>query len=162
MIVALLIWTDATFCSTQSHSGTGGMSGTVPVSMIASAAAGTPIIVSDPTLGGSRSTSAARTVKGTSEGRHIFAFEYKAVRRRVYSRFANFTPRLGDHGPRVEGGRLFGTEETTDGGALEKKAEEEDLNLILGVDKEDVVWTLAVDDEPEIEEFGNFALAFDD
>lgn len=159
MIVALLIWTDATFRDTQSQSGTGAMSGTVPVSMIASAAAGAPITVPDPELCGSVGNSAVRTVKGTSEGRHIFAFEYKAVRRRAYSLFANFTPKLGDHGPRVEGGRLFGTDETID---KERRAEEEDLNLALEVDDDDVGWTLTVDDAPEVEELDDFAFAFDD
>jgi hypothetical protein len=160
MIVGLGIWTDATFSGTQSQSRARAGSGTIPVSLVASAAAGSPITVPDPEVGGSGGSSVARTVKGISKGEHIFAFEYKTVRKRLFSHFANFNPKLGDHGPRVEGDRTFGTEDTTD--EEESEAEGEEANTVLEMDEEDVLWIEMVDKPPIVEKFGKQLFAFDD
>jgi len=159
MIVALLIWTDASFISSRAKSDSSGGSVSVAVSTIVGATTGVilPGDMGNPEISRSVGTTQERRVTAFSEGSHIFAFQYRTVRRRAYSIFSDFTPRLGK-GPRVKGDQVF-----SDKDKEVKEVDDEEREMVpmqVEIDEGHVSWVDVVDDEPDIEDLGNLSFAF--
>ena len=107
-IVGMLIWENATFVDSRSTSNGIGGSVELPVSAAVGASTGLVIPNINPGVGAEADAVQRRRLAGFSEGSSIFAFEYRTVRRRVYSIRGNFTPRLSGYGGRIEKDRVFG------------------------------------------------------
>ncbi|RFU31681.1 hypothetical protein B7463_g4644, partial [Scytalidium lignicola] len=156
MIVGLLIWKDASFeeTVTQDSSLTG--KAKVPVASASTKAhTGTSTGAGDPAHEATKKEARQVMSKGTLKGQSIFAFEYKAVRRRPYSLFGDTTPKtVENYGPRVSGDKLFaGTDD------LETELIDKDIGLEM--DEDESMWTDALGDSaPSEEEFGDMILAF--
>ncbi|KAF2490677.1 hypothetical protein BU16DRAFT_530324 [Lophium mytilinum] len=156
MIVAVLIWTDASFTDVRSLESS--VSGSVTAPLTATVAATTGVVVPgiNPKLKGEKGSSTSRKLAGLSLGSHIFALQYKAVRRPAWAIGRSFTPKLEDKGPRVEGVKRFA-------GRLEEESKTEDGPVEVEMDEDLVSWTDVLDEdegELETEELGELALAF--
>ncbi|KAF8244993.1 hypothetical protein K440DRAFT_635454 [Wilcoxina mikolae CBS 423.85] len=154
MIVGLLIWSDTTFSNTGDAGQTFKISGEVPLASI-------PTIsnIGNPGLGASINDVAGRTMKGDIKGSQIFAFQYKAVRRKAYSVMKGFTPILEDYGPRVKGDKVFSQQKAQE--QSEELAKDTNLNVVI--DAEEEIWTDSLGEGTlEEEEFGDIAFAFED
>jgi hypothetical protein len=139
MIVGLAIWTDPVFTENRSAGSKFDVGEQIPIATIGAAAGlGVPLPtdVGDPKIGHSSKSTSENKLDGKLPGSYIFAFEYKAVRRKAYSVMKDFTPKLEDCGPRGKGDRVFGGE----GKAESDRARSEDLGTLI-VDDGEVVWT---------------------
>ncbi|KAL2214652.1 hypothetical protein CC79DRAFT_1328544 [Sarocladium strictum] len=160
MIVGVMIWSDPSFMETAQFSNSKSLAAQIPVGAIASmATTGIPITtdIVDPGVNRTVEGATGRQMEGSMAGSYIFAIEYKAVRRKLYSLIKDFTPTLDDHGPRAKGDRVFGTdtpEETASSATNPSR-------FTIDVD-EDVVWTdtLSAGEELHEVELSEVSFAF--
>jgi hypothetical protein len=156
MIVGMLIWSNASFIDLREHAK--GVGGSVELPVAAAVAGSTGVLLPDlvnPSVGAATGTVHGRALAGFSEGSSIFAFEYRTIRRRVYSLSRNFQPRLGGWG-RIEKDRVFGDHD--------KKNEAHQCeveNSVVELDEEESQWIDLVEEEPEVEDIGDIKVAFD-
>ncbi|KAI4269140.1 MAG: hypothetical protein L6R38_007577 [Xanthoria sp. 2 TBL-2021] len=155
-IVGMLIWENATFVDERSASTGMGGSVELPVSIAVGATTGVVIPDINPGVAAESEAVQKRTLAGFSEGSSIFAFEYRTVRRRVYSITANFTPRLGGYGGRIEKDRVFGN-------AAPQQDDEpmQEEGPVVMDDDDGISWADLVEEELEIERFCDLSVAFD-
>jgi len=156
-IVGFLIWENATFTDHGAVSAGGGGSVELPVSAVVASQTGLVLPDINPAIKLQSSQEQRRTLAGFSEGSSIFAFEYRTVRRRLYSITKNFTPRLGGYGGRFEKDRVFGVP-----GSPQRSRDptpERPDESPLEMDDEDTPWVDLVDDEVEVEDVGDLQLA---
>jgi hypothetical protein len=159
MIVAVLIWTDSRFTNTRALTEGSSASTRLPVGIISTAAMGVPIVGADPEVRVSKHDAVTRSVEATSRGSHIFAIQYKTVRRPARSLVTGFKAVLNDRGPRIEGPKTFR--------GSEKDAEEtsivEEAAVTLEMDEDYISWTdiLEEDESLEIEDLNEIGFAFE-
>ncbi|KAL8683838.1 MAG: hypothetical protein Q9186_000181 [Xanthomendoza sp. 1 TL-2023] len=155
-IVGMLIWDNATFVDKRSISKGIGGSVELPVSIAVGASTGLVLPDINPGAGAESETVQNRTLAGFSEGSSIFAFEYRTVRRRVYSITQNFTPRLGGYGGRIEKDRVFG-------GSTSRQDGLPMLNEspVVMDDDDDISWADLVEKELGVESVCDLLVAFD-
>lgn len=142
MIVSVLLWKDATL-ATESHSSTH-ISADAEIHLKdLSAAAGIPhpINPGKVAITSSNEHSADTSMKGDSKGWHVFAVEYRCVRRKLLSGFGDF--KLEDQ-PRYTDGRTFGEPDDE-----HLTSQEEDVSVAFQVDDEDTDWFQSLDDPEE-------------
>jgi hypothetical protein len=160
MIVALLIWTDAKFEESLDLESKMKGQGKLPVGSAATAAGtGLPVPVGD--LEGQVEAGGALHLvgKGFSPKSHIFAFEYKCVRKKWSSLVGSFKPELTGKGPRVRGDKVFAGDSSTDGNEEPQPVPDSTFTL----DEDDVLWTdLLTTVKPEEEEIGNIIFTFNE
>ena len=163
MIVGVLLWSDATFTSTRSLTSVASTNVSSPLAAAFKIATGTsmPAIV-DVSISPSKDTSTSKTLQGVSLGSHIFAIQYKMVRRPSFALGRSFTPRLEDKGPRVEGSKKFGDNKDAN---LKVEGGEVEEPLEVNMDEDFVEWTDVLDEEEEgieleTEEFEGIGLAY--
>jgi hypothetical protein len=157
MIVAVLIWSDASFTGVRKVESSLSASVTVPLAAAVAAATGAVVPGVDPKLSGERGSSTSRMLDGLSLGSHIFAVQYKAVRRPAWAIGRSSTPVLEDKGPRVEGVKRFA------GKFGEEKFAESELEPVeVEMDEEFVSRADVLDDDDELdtEEIGDVGFAF--
>ncbi|KAI4207923.1 MAG: hypothetical protein LQ346_000260 [Caloplaca aetnensis] len=156
-IVGCLIWENATFVDRHSTSKGSGGSVELPVSTAVGAYTGLVIPDINPGVGGESEAVQRRTLAGFSEGSSIFAFEYRTVRRPVYSIMGNFTPRLGGYGGRIEKDRVFGvpTSKQDDQSVVSESP------VVMDDGDDDISWADLTEDELEVERVCNLSIAFD-
>jgi hypothetical protein len=149
----MLIWEDAAFVDRRTGSVAGGASVQLPVT--AAVAASTGVILPDinPRVSSADTANGDRSIIGFSEGSGIFAFEYRAVRRSIYSVSRDFTVKLGGYGARMEKDSLFSHGDSKD---LSAELTETEVEM----DEEDVDWPDVIDDGPEVGQLGSFNVAF--
>lgn len=87
MIVGLLVWSDATLSAGQTRSRERGVEVQVPALATAGAVAGVqlPLEIGNPAVGRRSSHDRQVRLSMSVQGSYIFALEYRAVRRKVYS-----------------------------------------------------------------------------
>ncbi|MCJ1396675.1 hypothetical protein MMC18_009567 [Xylographa bjoerkii] len=156
-IVGMLIWENATFVDSRSRSK--GVGGSVELPVTTAVAASTGLVIPDVDLKLAAESEATqkRTISGTSEGSSIFAFEYRTVRRSIFSIGSNFTPRLGGYGGRIEKDRVFGHSSPKQDDTLVS----EDGPVVMDDDVDGISWADLVESELEVESVCDLSLAFD-
>ena len=156
-IVGMLIWENATFVDTRSTSKGVGGSIEVPVSTAVAASTGLVIPDINPGVVAESEATQTRSVAGFSEGSSIFAFEYRTVRRRIFSITSNFTPRLGGYGGRIEKDKVFG-----DSSPKEDVASVPGEGpVVIDDDVDGVSWADLAEEELAVESVCDLSLAFD-
>jgi hypothetical protein len=151
-IVGMLIWENASFADNRLTAA--GVGGSVELHLAGGVSTGLSIPSINPAVELQSKRSLRRGLTGFSEGSSIFAFEYRTVRRRIYSIRSTFTPRLGGYGSRIEKDRVFG-----EGAQQEKELTQDEPPVEM--DEEDISWVDLIDTELEVESFGGVLLAFD-
>lgn len=154
LIVGMLIWENASFADSRLTVDEVGGSVELPVAAGVSAHTGITTPNINPAVELQSQRTLRRSLAGFSAGSSIFAFEYRTIRRRIYSIGSNFTPRLGGYGSRIEKDRVFG------GGMQQEQLPVRD-EAPVEMDEEDIAWVNLVDGELEVESFGDVLLAFD-
>lgn len=157
MVVGLAIWTDAKFTKSESTAKASSADLAAPVTAALAASTGIVLPGADVEVGRRSTAMTGNQLVGVGQGSSIFAIEYRAVRRRLRSVMDSFGPSLEQYGPRTANGFVFS------GGrdAVPEQKARIEQPAVLTIDEEDVGWTEILDDGPEVEEFEEFAFAFD-
>ena len=100
----------------------------------------------------------SRSISGLSEGSSIFDFEYRTVRRRIFTAGSKFTPRLGGYGGRIEKDRVFG------GDSWPKQQNDKFISEERPVERDEdadgISWVDLAEEDLEVETVGDILLAF--
>ncbi|KAF2274698.1 uncharacterized protein EI97DRAFT_476713 [Westerdykella ornata] len=166
-IVGMLIWQDATFVDRRVKARGVGASLELPVSMAVAATTGVVIPIHgmmDPSVGSGEETARERAMVGFSEGSHIFALEYRTVRRRIFSLGRDFTPKLGGYGGRVQKDSVFGHHDaatTTTTPTTKGDGSSAESNAVIVLDDEGDEWLDDLHEPPEVETLCGVSIAYD-
>lgn len=108
MITAVLIWCDATFTHSREHGIETSAGASVPISAIVMGTSGValPSEVTDPSVSASYVRQDTAELSGESAGSHIFAIQYKTVRRSFFQ-FLGAGMKLKSHGPDLPASQSF-------------------------------------------------------
>ncbi|EYB21377.1 hypothetical protein FG05_04514 [Fusarium graminearum] len=108
MITAVLIWCDATFTHSREHGIETSAGASVPISAIVMGTSGValPSEVTDPSVSASYGRQDTAELSGESAGSHIFAIQYKTVRRSFFQ-FLGAGMKLKSHGPDLPASQSF-------------------------------------------------------
>ncbi|KAA8574047.1 hypothetical protein MFRU_001g01320 [Monilinia fructicola] len=111
MITAVLIWRDATFTHSRERGVETSNGLAVPVSTIVTSTTGIalPSDLTDPSISSSQSHQRTAEISGESIGSHIFALQYKTVRRSVIQSFLGMgnSIMLKERGPDLPSSQSF-------------------------------------------------------
>ncbi|KAI0884107.1 uncharacterized protein GGS22DRAFT_19201 [Annulohypoxylon maeteangense] len=177
MVTAVLIWRDAAFTHSRERGVETSASVAVPVSTIVTSTTGImlPSELTDPSISGSHSRQDTAEVSGESIGSHIFALQYKTVRRSVIQSFLrmNNSIMLREKGPDLPASQSFAQRDRwgsdrgsddEDEDSSEDESEDEsskesfsddddaagignDVNVVLEMDEDDVTWADVLDED---------------
>lgn len=153
MITGLLVWRDAVQDESSEHRVAGNASFNPAAAAAAAATAATSGAAAPlAALAGDTGASAGgekvekREQKKENEDSHVFAVEYKVVRRRKRDVVGGFAPALKGHGPAIDADRQYSG--TSTAANLASEAEEPDLpELVVDLPWVDVAEELAGDRE---------------
>ncbi|CZS82837.1 unnamed protein product [Fusarium graminearum] len=108
MITAVLIWCDATFTHSREHGIETSAGASVPISAIVMGTSGVALAseVTDPSVSASYGRQDTAELSGESAGSHIFAIQYKTVRRSFFQ-FLGAGMKLKSHGPDLPASQSF-------------------------------------------------------
>ncbi|WXC61506.1 hypothetical protein SNK03_007380 [Fusarium graminearum] len=180
MITAVLIWCDATFTHSREHGIETSAGASVPISAIVMGTSGIalPSEVTDPSVSASYGRQDTAELSGESAGSHIFAIQYKTVRRSFFQ-FLGAGMKLKSHGPDLPASQSFAkkhprdsededdvsseeesdTDDDDDDDKTDEAKSEGDTEIdnetsgngkvILEMDEDDVTWADVLDEDEE-------------
>ncbi|KAB8303336.1 hypothetical protein EYC80_004769 [Monilinia laxa] len=182
MITAVLIWRDATFTHSRESGVETSNSLAIPVSTIVTSTTGIalPSDLTDPSISSSQSHQGKAEISGESIGSHIFALQYKTVRRSVIQSIFGMgnSIMLKERGPALPSSQSFArqhpkysdtefseddeNEHTSDDESDDDNDDSEDdlqaepsndANVVLEIDEDGITWAdvLEEDEEEEME-----------
>ncbi|SCO76813.1 uncharacterized protein FRV6_01025 [Fusarium oxysporum] len=162
MIVGLILWRDAYVDSATHQDSTANVQAEVEINAALHASGIlSPIDPGSIAVNGDKENSQDRKLKGESKGWHVFALEYRCVRRPLLSSFGDF--KLNSQ-PRYAAGRSFGSSLTPTQEELKPEVDEDEEFF---VDDELTPWTMDLSDliddgenEPLIEEADSCTFVF--
>ncbi|WXC47678.1 hypothetical protein QX201_007393 [Fusarium graminearum] len=181
MITAVLIWCDATFTHSREHGIETSAGASVPISAIVMGTSGValPSEVTDPSVSASYGRQDTAELSGESAGSHIFAIQYKTVRRSFFQ-FLGAGMKLKSHGPELPASQSFAKKHPRDSEDEDDVSSEEESDtddddddddktdeaksegdteidnetsgngkVILEMDEDDVTWADVLDEDEE-------------
>lgn len=156
MITGLLVWRDAIQSESSTQNRAGELSGKVPIGSALAAAATSGATaplplpsIGDLSLAGKKAAGYTKEQGRENEDRHVFAVEYKIIRRRKRDAFTSSAPIFQDRGVSAEADRTYADDDPT-GKADDPGADDEGLPEL----ETDLPWNEELEDleeTPEIE-----------